>query len=96
MGFVKGELKPRQGSGRPKGSANEVTKQVKQILLNIIVDNLDQIKLDLMNLEPRDRVAAIIQLSKLVLPKSKPLETEIEENENLPIPIEINFNQLGE
>jgi hypothetical protein len=95
MPFIKGELKPRQGSGRPRGSTNETTKQVKQIMLDIINDNLDQIRLDIMQLEPRDRCAVIIQLAKLILPKVKPLETENEQSDNLPIPIEINFNQLG-
>ena len=95
MPFIKGELKPRQGSGRPRGSTNETTKQVKQIMLDIINDNLVQIKLDIMQLEPRDRCAVIIQLAKLILPKVKPQETDTEENNNLPTPIEIHFNQLG-
>jgi hypothetical protein len=75
MPFIKGKLQARQGSGRPTGSTNETTKQVKQIMLDIINDNLDQIRLDIMQLEPRDRCAVIIQLAKLILPKVKPLET---------------------
>jgi hypothetical protein len=94
MPFIKGKLQARQGSGRPRGSTNETTKQVKQIMLGIINDNLDQIRLDIMQLEPRDRCAVIIQLAKLILPKVKALETEIEQTDNLPIPIEIHFNEL--
>jgi hypothetical protein len=92
MAFVKGELKPRQGSGRPKGSTNTITREVKSVILNIINDNLDQIRLDIMQLEPRDRVAAIIQLAKLILPKVKPQENENEQSDELKQAITVYLN----
>jgi hypothetical protein len=92
VAFVKGQLQNGQATGRPKGSTNTITREVKSILLNIINDNLDQIRLDIMQLEPRDRVAAIIQLAKLILPKVKPQENENEQSDELKQAITVYLN----
>jgi hypothetical protein len=92
MPFQKGVI--ASPNGRGKGTPNRVTTFVKDAITNIIADNVDQIRLDLMHLEPRDRVYAFIQLCKVVLPKQKPLTIEEEQSNDLPNTIEIHFNQL--
>jgi hypothetical protein len=56
-------------AGRPKGSLQATSRQVRDILTNILSDHLPQVYQDLAMLSPKDRVAAIIAISQIVVPR---------------------------
>ena len=71
MPFQKGNT---FGKGRVKGSKNKVTKDIKERLLKLVSDNMEDLQFDLDHLEPRDRVNAIVQLINYTQPKLKSVE----------------------
>ena len=64
--------------GRKKGATNKASRAVKKAIAEIVNDNMQQVRLDIQSLEPRDRVQAIIALSKMVIPSLKAVEMEID------------------
>jgi hypothetical protein len=69
---IVGRYKPGQSGnplGRPKGVPNATTSEVRRIITNIVADHLHQVYADLESLSPKDRVAAIIALSQIALPR---------------------------
>ncbi len=71
MKFKKGN---NYGIGRPKGSANKNTEALRGYFYDLLEENREQLKEDLYSLDPKDRVNALIQLSKLVLPQLKQVD----------------------
>jgi hypothetical protein len=59
------------GKGRPKGSTNSNRKLTRDLVNKILHDNMEQFQSDLAQLNPRDRVGAIISLMKFVIPVMK-------------------------
>lgn len=57
-------------NGRPKGQPNKVTATVRAWLLEVINTNRDQIENDLKQLEPAERIEAILKLLPYILPKA--------------------------
>jgi len=72
--FQKGE------GGRPKGSQNKVTIELRQWLSDFLTENKGIIKEDWLSLQPRDRVMLFEKLLKYALPtlQAVQLETEFE------------------
>ena len=68
--------------GRKKGATAKHSKTVKRAIANIVADNVNQIRIDLMELEPKDRINALIQLSKFVIPTLKTVDMETNINES--------------
>ena len=52
MGFEKGHT---HAVGRPKGSLNKNTTKVRELFKDLILENYEQLKYDLGELEPLDR-----------------------------------------
>lgn len=67
MAFKKG--KSGNPQGRPKGSKGKAPAALLERVKLLVDDNMDQIKKDLKNLPPTERVRAIIKLLEFVLPK---------------------------
>jgi hypothetical protein len=65
--FQKGEV--HNPKGRPLGSKNKNTTPVKAIIEKIVMDNIGSIADDLKELEPKDRVRAITDLAKIIVPR---------------------------
>ena len=59
---------------RPKGSANKDCTMVRELFKDLILENYEQLKYDLGELEPLDRIKMIIELSKFVLPAFKTID----------------------
>ena len=57
--------------GRAKGTPNKTTFEIRQMLTDILVSNIDTLQTDLSSLEPKERVKYLIDLSKLILPQLK-------------------------
>ena len=75
MGF---EIGNSASKGRPKGSGNLTTKNVREAFNKLVEGNLERIQSDLDSLAPKDRLRFLIDLSAFVLPKLKQTEAQIE------------------
>jgi hypothetical protein len=69
--------------GRPTGSPNVATAELRKKMNDLIENNLDKMQSDLDELEPKDRLRIIIDMAKFVLPNLKSidiLENDIQPN----------------
>ena len=69
----------KQGStpnpaGRPKGSLNNSTKELREFFKNFVESNLSKIQQDYEELEAKDRLKFLLDLSKFVLPIQKAVD----------------------
>jgi hypothetical protein len=64
----------RNENGRPKGTPNKDTAQIRNSFQLLVENNIEQLENDLKALEPKDRVKAILDLSKFVIPLLKATE----------------------
>ena len=67
MAFEKGN----KLGGRKPGSKNKVTLEAKEIINNILTDNLVNVQKDLDTLEPKERLEILLKLAKFVIPELK-------------------------
>ncbi len=67
MGFKPGQS--GNPAGRPRGSGQVKTKDIRQRLKELIAIEIDGLPELLSQLEPKDRAAMIIQLSRFILPR---------------------------
>ena len=58
-------------NGRPKGTPNRVTKDVRQFLCEIVNGNRAQIKRDLKAVSPRDRLLILEKFMSYIVPKQQ-------------------------
>ena len=70
MPFKKNDSRINRG-GRPVGSKNNATTEIRKKYLELIENNFDQLEKDLKSLKASERVKAIIDLSSLYLPTLK-------------------------
>ena len=63
--------------GRPKGSMNKATQEIRQKYLELIQNNFETLETDLRSLRSAERIKAIIELSKFVLPTLKATEMNL-------------------
>ena len=76
MPFTKGD-KNINRSGRKSGSTNKTTTEIRKKYLELIENNFEQLETDLKSLRASERVKAIIDLSKFVLPTLKATEMSL-------------------
>ena len=80
--------------GRPKGSKNKATNDIRDKFQELIESNYEQLEKDLKTLRASERVKAIIDLAKFILPTLKATEVDISSSENFnPITIEWKSEQ---
>ena len=81
-------------SGRPKGSRNKATTEIRDKFQELIESNYEQLEKDLKSLRASERVKAIIDLAKFVLPTLKATEVDLSTSNNFqPITIEWKSEQ---
>lgn len=69
----------REGAGRPKGSGNKVTQEIRKKFEQLLNDNLDNINNDLVSIKnPKDRLDILIKMSEFVLPKLQRTSMDLE------------------
>ena len=61
-------------NGRPKGTQNKDTAQIRTSFQYLIENNLEQLESDLKELKPFERIKMILELSKFVVPHLKSME----------------------
>ena len=76
MPFTKGD-KNINRSGRKSGSTNKTTTEIRKKYLELIENNFEQLEADLKSLRASERVKAIIELSKFILPTLKATEMSL-------------------
>ena len=69
--------------GRPKGASNKSTETIKRNISMLLENNIDTVQSDLDEMQPRDRVNALLQFMKFVVPTQKAIEidTKVSEEE---------------
>ena len=67
-------------NGRPKGIPNKVTKDVRQLLNDIVQRNIANIEDDLKELSSKERLQIITGLLPFVVPKLQNIEAMIEQS----------------
>ena len=81
MPFVKNDTRINRG-GRPVGSKNNATTEIRNKYLQLIENNFKQLEDDLQTLKASERVKAIIELSKFILPTLKATEMSLSNETN--------------
>lgn len=83
-------------NGRKPGTPNKATAKTRETFSALLENNLDRLQKDIDQLEPKDRIKAILELANFVLPKLKAVEyTDIpptDENDYFQ-PVIINFDK---
>ena len=74
-----GQLKGNTGNphGRPKGTPNKATTDLRQWISNFIDDNRAQIQEDWQALEPKDRIVMFEKLLKYSLPTLQAVQMDV-------------------
>jgi len=62
--------------GRTKGSQNKSTEIVKKNVAVLLENNIQLVQEDLDQMKPRDRVNALLQFMKFLIPTQKAVEVE--------------------
>ena len=81
MPFVKNDTRINRG-GRPVGSKNNATTEIRNKYLQLIENNFEQLEQDFQTLKASERVKAIIELSKFILPTLKATEMSLSNETN--------------
>ena len=55
---------------------DEKTDVIREQLQSILTDNLEQLTKDLQELEPKDRIKCLLEISRFVLPTLKSIESK--------------------
>ena len=63
-------------TGRPKGSSNKSTEIVKKNVALLLENNIQLVQEDLDQMQPRDRVNALLQFMKFLIPTQKAVEVD--------------------
>lgn len=78
-------------NGRPKGSKNKATKEIKNFAVSFIEGRQEQFLKDFDSLTPLDRVKIYEKIMQYVIPKAVKLETD----EQRTITIEDKLSELS-
>ncbi len=71
----------KTNAGRPKGSKNIATAEIREKFRELVETNLSQFQNDLNELEPKERLTIIMQIAKFVLPTLKSIDLNATSNE---------------
>lgn len=74
MGLIKGNT--NNPNGRPKGSQNKINENLRQVLTNIVVENIDTLENHLKSLSPKERATLILKIVDITLPKIRSIDNE--------------------
>lgn len=66
--------KGQKTGGRTKNTPNKVTADTRQKFQKLLDNNIEQLDQDLKELEPKDRINAVLQLAKFCVPTLKAVE----------------------
>ena len=70
--------KTNNPNGRPKGTPNRITQDVRAWLSAVSDSNRKQMERDLKTLEPKDRLQMLEKLMQYVIPKQQTVRADLE------------------
>lgn len=70
--------KTNNPNGRPKGTPNKITQDMRQWLSTVIDKNRRQMERDLKALEPKERLQMLEKLMQYVIPKQQAVKAEVD------------------
>ena len=69
--------------GRPKGSVGKSNKKIRDTFQLLLENNLEKIEEDLNELEPKDRIKLLLDLSSFIIPKMKSVDLKEDKTETI-------------
>lgn len=66
---------PKTG-GRTPGTVNRLTKELREVLKNLLFEELEALPENINKLEPKDRIEVLIKLIPYILPKVETVPIE--------------------
>ncbi|WP_099465544.1 hypothetical protein [Parabacteroides provencensis] len=90
-----GQPKGKTGNplGKPKGTKNKTTIQMKEIITGFVENKLSDVMDAFDSLEPKDKVSAFTSLLKYVIPPARDTESDRENKEAISTLVERLFNR---
>lgn len=82
-------------NGRPKGTPNKTTTELKQWINILISNNIQQLTKDLKKMEPAERWRIVEKLMAYVIPKQQAVTAEIDLNNLTDDQINMIINQIN-
>jgi hypothetical protein len=86
----------REHHGRPLGSPNKVTAEVRKAFATLIRKNLKTMEQDLATLKPKERLEVLISLARFVIPTIKAIEINGEHGGSAFPSFSFRLDALGE
>ena len=71
------EQTPKNKGGRPKGSGNRLTAEIKLRISDLIKMNWDQAEADLRKMTPQDRWTVLLKLMPCVTPQLRSIDATV-------------------
>jgi hypothetical protein len=69
--------------GRPKGSVNKSSNEIRETFQLLLSNNLEKIQDDLNELEAKDRIKLLLDLASFIIPKMKAIDVKSENTETV-------------
>jgi hypothetical protein len=63
-------------NGRPKGTPNKTTSEIKELFQLLLENNIDRLQSDFDKLQPNERIRYFLDLASFVIPKQKAIEVK--------------------
>jgi len=93
MGLPKGRTNNKEG--RPTGTPNKVTKEIRDKFKLLVEDNIDKLQTDLDQLEPKERIKLLLELSKFVVPTLKATDLSIDSDVTISFDEAIDYSKYS-
>ena len=69
--------------GRPKGSVNKSSNEIRETFQLLLENNLEKIQDDLNELEAKDRIKLLLDLASFIIPKMKSVDLTADKKETI-------------
>ena len=79
-------------NGRPKGTPNKTTSEIKEMFQLLLENNINRLQSDFDQLQPNERIRYFLDLASFVIPKQKAIEVK-EDRLNKFEPIIFEFSE---
>ena len=84
-----GRFTSEGNTGRAKGIPNKTTTEIREAFSELLQGNLEQLKVDIASLEPKERVKLLLDMAQFVVPKLRSVDLKTDEEEI----VTIDFNE---